>query len=113
MVVFTVVTTSNPCTVNFEKPVTNVNGVRLLSCSLYNSWHNLKRKGQISLFDPDGKAATPVTFLEGDYTLTSMAKEKENVFEKEGVKSPTEINTPVGAMVIKNLRLRKYVSTMT
>ena len=52
------------------------------------------------LFNPDGESSSVTTFSEGHHTLGSMAKEFENVFEKEKVKIPSEINTPVGAMVI-------------
>ena len=44
MVVLTVVTHSNPHTVYFDQPIPQPNYIRLLSCSLYNSWYHLKKK---------------------------------------------------------------------
>ena len=48
MVILTVVTKDNPHTVNFEPyPIPKPSYIRLLSCSLYNSWFNLKESGKI------------------------------------------------------------------
>ena len=44
MVLLTVVTTSNPYTLYFDHPIEKPNYIRLLSASLYNSWHNLKEE---------------------------------------------------------------------
>ena len=65
------------------------------------------------MFDKVGKASTAKTFLEGQYTFENMAKELENVFEREGLKLPTEINSPVGEMMIRTLPKDEYVLTMT
>ena len=48
MVVLTIVAQENDETVYFDEPIPQVHYMRLVSCSLYNSWHNLKRVGQIS-----------------------------------------------------------------
>ena len=44
MVLLTIVTTWNPHTVYFDHDIANPNYIRLLSASIYNSWHNLKKK---------------------------------------------------------------------
>ncbi len=73
MVVLTVTTTENPHTVNFDYPIPKPSYIRLLSCSLYNSWDNLKKEGEISLFDYKTEdAATIIKFLPGHYTLESI-----------------------------------------
>ena len=41
MVLLTVVTTSNPHTLYFDRPIEKPSYIRLLSASLYNSWHTL------------------------------------------------------------------------
>lgn len=46
MVVLTIVAPSNESTVYFDQPI-NKNYVRLLSCSLYNSWFNLKTEEKL------------------------------------------------------------------
>ena len=74
MAVLTITATSNPSTAYFDKLIPKASYVSLLSRSFYNSWHTLKRKGQFSLFDKDGKAATGITISEVHYTLESMEK---------------------------------------
>ena len=75
MVVLTVVTHSNPHTVYFDQPIPQPNYIRLLSCSLYNSWYNLKKEGEIALFDDDtDNAATIIKILPGHYTLRALQK---------------------------------------
>ena len=45
MVVVTIIADSNVHTIGKSKYI------RLLSCSLYNSWYNLRRRGEISISD--------------------------------------------------------------
>ena len=49
MVLLTIVTNSNPHTLYFDHPIEKPSYIRLLSASLYNSWHNLKKA---ELFQP-------------------------------------------------------------
>ena len=44
MVVLTIVAPSNPHTIYFDQPLRKPSYIRLISCSLYNSWDNLKEK---------------------------------------------------------------------
>ena len=44
MVVLTINAPSNDYTVYFDQPIPKPNYIRLLNCSLYNSWYNLKKK---------------------------------------------------------------------
>lgn len=50
MVVIIVDTTSSEHTVYFDKPIERPNYVRLISCSLYNSWRNLKQNSEITVW---------------------------------------------------------------
>ena len=61
----TVVAPLNEHTVYFDQPIPKPNYFRLLSCSLYNSWFNLKRTGEIAVFDDDGNAATIIKLTPG------------------------------------------------
>ena len=51
MVILTLTTTENPHTVYFDQPIKNPSYIRLLRCSLYNSWFNLKEGGKIFYTD--------------------------------------------------------------
>ena len=99
MVVLTVVAPSNDYTINFNHLLPKPNYIRLISCSLYNSWHNLKRDSAISLFYDQNKSNT-VMLLQGHYTVKTLAKNFENVFDGLDSHLQIEINQPVGQMGI-------------
>ena len=103
MVILTVVTKENPHTVYFEPyPIPKPSYIRLLSCSLYNSWFNLKEGGKIFYTD-DKKNQRSESTLPGNYTIEEMAKTLQNSFKKYGDVLTTQINTPVGQMVIQKV----------
>ena len=49
MVLLTVVAPSNNHTIYIRHPLPKPNYIRLISCSLYNSWYNLKDNRQIKI----------------------------------------------------------------
>ena len=105
MVVLTLVTQQNGKTIYFEEPIPRVDFMKLISCSLYNRWDNLKREGSATLGDNnDAKSITlPVgQVLPGHYNLERIALEIGNLFIKYNYKLETEINQPLGQLVIKN-----------
>ena len=109
MVILTVVTTENPHTVYFEpQPIQNPSYIRLLSCSLYNSWFNLKEEGAITLLDNVSKPFE-VTFLPGHYTLDALASEIKHSLSKHKVPLLTDIYTNVGQLVITNPHQKRIV----
>ena len=109
MVILTVVTKENPHTVYFEpQPIQKPSYIRLLSCSLYNSWFNLKEEGAITLFDNVDKPFE-VTFLPGHYTLDALAIEIRNSLNKHRVPLQTDVNNIVGQLVITNPHQKKIV----
>ena len=108
MVILTVVTKENPHTVYFDQPIENPSYIRLLSCSLYNSWFNLKKEGAITLFD-DVKKPFEVKFLPGHYTLCALASEIKHSLSKHRVPLQTDVNTIVGQLVITNPEFKKIV----
>ena len=108
MVIVTVNTTENPHTVYFDRPIEKPSYIRLLSCSLYNSWFNLKEEGAITLLDTVEKPFK-VTFLPGHYTLDALASEIRNSLNKHRVPLQTDVNTIAGQLVITNPQFKKIV----
>ena len=109
MVILTVVTKENPHTVYFEpQPIQKPSYIRLLSCSLYNSWFNLKEEGAITLLDNVSKPFK-VTFLPGHYTLDALASEIRNSLSKHKVPLQTDLNNIVGQLVITNPQFKRIV----
>ena len=102
MVLLTIVTTSNPHTLYFDHPIEKPSYICLLSASIYNSWHNLKHRTDISYFDLEIKKTTTRSLLQGHYTLDQIAPEIQGAFTAQKVNLQTELNTPVGGMIIYN-----------
>ena len=109
MVILTVVTKENPHTVYFEPyPIPKPSYIRLLSCSLYNSWFNLKEGRAITLFDAQQKPFK-VDFNPGHYTLDTLTKEIKLVLSKHRVALATDINTSFGKLIMYNLDSKKII----
>jgi len=104
MVVLTIVTQENGETIYFQDPIPKVHFMKLISCSLFNSWDTLKNEGSASLGDKNKDKALSISKLPpGHYNLESLAKKIDGLFDKYGYKQlETEINQPVGQLVIKN-----------
>ena len=103
MVILTIVTQNNGGTVYFDTPLPKVHFIKLLSCSLYNSWHTING-GSPALDDrrlnPSGKDSK---LAAGHYDLDSLAKEITNLFLKLSYDElKAETNSPLGQLVIKN-----------
>ena len=99
MVLLTVVTTSNPHTLYFDHPIEKPNYIRLLSASLYNSWHNLKEEATIYANNPN--RTLEVKILPGHYTVDSLV----NAFNDLSKNNPkftisAKAHTAVGSMII-------------
>ena len=86
--------------VYFDQPIPKPNYIRLLSCSLYNSWFNFKRTGEIAVFDDEGNAATIVNIYAAK-DLSSYG------FTSYGFELATETNTSVGQLIICNPKNKK------
>ena len=103
MVVLTIFTQKNGDTIYFDSPLPKVHFMKLLSCSLYNSWDTING-GSAALDDrrlnPSGKVSK---LAAGHYDLDSLAKEITNLFLKLSYDElNTETNSPLGQLVIKN-----------
>jgi len=105
MVVLTIVMQENGETIYFEDPIPKVHFMKLISCSLFNSWDTLKKEGSATLGDKDKDIALSISkIMPGHYSLERMAKEIEGLFDKYKYKElQTAINQPVGQLVIRNL----------
>ena len=102
MVVLTIVAQKNGETVYFDEPIPQVHFMRLVSCSLYNSWHNLKTVGLLTV----RQTGEPVASIpEGNYTVMSLAKELMESLKKykaPGVKMEiVDTNMPNSVMKIE------------
>ena len=75
IVVLMIVTRTKGETVYFDKPIPKVHFIKLLSCSLFNSWHSLKRLGQIA------QDYVRASLAQGHYTIESIAKEPTNSYQ--------------------------------
>ena len=78
MVVLTVITNSNDHTVYFKEPLEKLECIRLISCPLYNSWYNIKERGEIRIFDDKGIATVKI-IPNGNYTLYGLGKKLKEI----------------------------------
>ena len=102
MVVLTIVTQKNGDTVYFDMPIPKVHFMKLLSCSLFNSW--VTHEGRAGLDDRKLNPDKSVSILPaGYYDLDSLGKKITDLLSDFNYKDfETEKNTPFGQLVIKN-----------
>jgi len=104
MVVLTIVAQNNGEIVYFEEPLPKVHFIRLLSCSLYNSWHNLKNEGSAELGDKDAKAKQVSKIPPRHYTLEILGEIIKDLFVKYNYRQiKPETHKPFGQLLIGNL----------
>ena len=103
MVVITIVTKKNGETIFFDEPIPEVHFMKLISCSLYNSWDTLKREGSAVLGDEKKDPSVSVGRISpGHYNLESMAEGIKNIFQRYSYVLDTKTNTPFGQLEIRN-----------
>ena len=83
MVLLTIFKQKNGETVYLDTPIPQVHFMKLISSSLYNNWHTLKREGSAEL------GVEKILYLfqkypPGHYTLESLAKVINDLFHKYG-----------------------------
>jgi len=100
MVVLTIVTQQNEGTIYFENPIPKVHFMKLISCSLYNSWDNLKQEFSATFTEQKNKETNKL--LPGHYSLETLATEIENLFPQSKYKLEAKIYQPLGQLVIRN-----------
>ena len=107
MVVLTVLTNSNDHTVYFDEPIEKFGFIRLISCSFYNSWYNLKERGEIGIFD-DKNVGSVKRIYPGNYSLDTLGKKMKEIFDKEGIKVKLNDHEK-GSIAIENPLGRKII----
>ena len=103
MVVLTFVAQQNGETIYFGEPIPRVHFMKLISCSLYNSWYTLERQGSANLGNKGKNITLPVSqVLPGHYNLENIAQTIGSLFARYDYKLETERNNPLGQLIIKN-----------
>jgi len=103
MVVLTLVTEKNGETIYFDHNIPQVHFIKLISCSLYNSWDTLKKEGSAGLGDINSHVGVSIGKIPpGHYDLESFGKAINKIFADRNVTLQTEINKPFGQLVIYN-----------
>ena len=99
MVVQTIVMQKNGETIFLDQAIPQVHFMKLISCSLYNSWDNLKKAGQI-VFKEDKEVLASIP--RGHYTYQSLAEVLTKSLEeyKNIKKIQIETNKPYCALKI-------------
>jgi len=87
MVVLTIVAQKNGETIYFDQSIPQVHYMRLVSCCLYKSWHNLKAVGAMFYNKPISPKHTNQVFIaqipQGHYNLVSLVKELKSSIDEE------------------------------
>ena len=102
MVILTIGAPSNYYTIRFERPIEKPTYIRLLSCSLYDSWQNLKVPGSVTLIDPQAKEPKSAKLTAG---ITLLIFWKKNLATLK-VQVTVKKNESVEALVIYNLNVQ-------
>ena len=106
MTILTIITNANDVIIYFENPLERgFEYIRLINCSLFNSWYNLKKRGEICFVD--NSITTTKTIPPGNYSLQSIGKKMQELFEKEyvtvkfdDVKAPIVLENPYNNKII-------------
>ena len=94
MTILTIITNSNGHTVYFKEPIKNFKFIKHVSCSLYNSWKNLKENGLITLtHNDDNISQNHIEIPHGHHTPGSM------LYYFKRVNYSSKIHTPQGILV--------------
>ena len=101
MVVLTIVTQKNGETIFFDEPIPQVHCMKLISCSLYNSWNTLKNEDTFSIVQPN-QSLSVSKIPPGHYTLEAMAKQLEESFKKYSYEISAETFSPTSQLIITN-----------
>ena len=102
MVVLTLVLQNNGETIFLDQAIPQVHFMKLISCSLYNSWDTLKNEGTFSIINQD-KSVSVSKLPPGHYTLEAMAEALKESVKKYKYEISTETYSPFGQLVITNI----------
>ena len=98
MVVLKLVLQKNGETIFLDQAIPEVHFMKRISCSLYNSWHNLMSMGQIQ-FKEDREVLASIP--QGHYTYQSLAEELTQSLTSFKNKKKIEIETNTPNSVLK------------
>ena len=102
MVVLTLLTKTNGQSFTFQEALPKVDFMKVVSCSLYNSWHTLKKHGTVTVPHKDHEADV-TSFPTGHYTLESLEKHMKRVITFDHNQPfETDINSPFCQLLIRN-----------
>ena len=101
MVVLTIVTKKNGETVFLDQAIQRVHFMKLISCSLFNSWDTLKKQGTLSIVESTTNAKVS-EIPTGHYTLETAAKQMEEALKKHIYEISVDTYSPLGQLVITN-----------
>ena len=108
MVVLTIVTHKNGETIFFDQAIQKVHFMKLISCSLYNSWDTLKRQSIVIMGESTNPTETS-TIPSGHYTLETLSKLINDMFPSSFISNlKTKINTPEALLQIKVGSTQKF-----
>ena len=106
MTILTIITNANDVIIYFENPLERgFEYIRLINCSLFNSWYNLKEKGEIGFVD--NNITTTKIIPPGNYTLQSIGKKMQELFEREYV--TVKFDDAKGSIVLENPYNKKII----
>ena len=88
-------------TVFFDQAIPQVHFIKLISCSLVNSWDTLKNKGSLSIVELTVGAKVS-EIPPGHYTLETAAKQMEEALKKHTHEISADTYSPLGQLVITN-----------
>ena len=97
MTIVTIFTNANGHTVYFKEPIKNFQFIKLVSCSLFNSWINLKESGFIRIIHVDkdkSRRHENFIFPPGHHTPESV------LYFFKNINYFSKINSPRGILVL-------------
>ena len=102
MVVLTLVLQNNGETIFLDQAIPEVHFMKLISCSLYNSWINLKTAASLSVIETN-KSAKVSKLFSGHYTIETLAKKMEEALKKINYDISADAYSPLGQIEMINL----------
>ena len=103
MVVLTLVTQNNGETIFLDQAIPQVHFMKLLSCSLYNSWDTLKKQST-AILGEGTKPLDSATIPPGHYTLENLTELIDDLFpSSSGTHLKTKTNTAKGLLEIQKI----------
>ena len=84
----------------FDEPIPQVHFMKLISCSLYNSWDTLKNEGTLSIVETNGTKVSKIP--KGHIDLEAFKESLEGLLKVYNYELKTDIYTPKGQLLIQN-----------